>query len=116
VLHSCTIRRNALVGMNAVIMDDAEIGEEAIVAACAFVKAGMKVPPRSLVAGMPAKVVRELSEQEAAWKLEGTHLYQNLTRRCHASMMEVRPLTSIEENRPLLQAADLAPLNVVKRG
>ncbi|MFL6662741.1 MAG: phenylacetic acid degradation protein PaaY, partial [Rhizobacter sp.] len=61
VLHSCVVRRDALVGMNAVVMDDAEVGEAAIVAACAFVAAGVKVPPRSLAAGVPARVLRGLS-------------------------------------------------------
>ncbi|MBT9497723.1 MAG: phenylacetic acid degradation protein PaaY, partial [Zoogloea sp.] len=60
VLHGCRIRRNALVGMNAVIMDNAIVGESSIVAASAFVKAGAEIPPRVLVAGMPAKVIREL--------------------------------------------------------
>ena len=50
VLHGCVVRRGALVGMNAVVMDEAEIGERAIVAACTFVRAGFKVPARSLIA------------------------------------------------------------------
>lgn len=116
ILHSCTVRRDALVGMNAVVMDDAEVGEQAIVAACAFVRAGMKIPPRSLVAGVPAKVMRELSAQEIAWKLEGTLTYQDLTKRCLASMVEVQALPAIEENRPTLQAPDVAPLIALKRG
>lgn len=66
ILHGCVVRRNALVGMNAVINDNAEVGESAIVAAMAFVKAGMIVPPRTLVAGVPAKIVRALTEQELA--------------------------------------------------
>ena len=70
VLHGCIVRRNALVGMNAVINDNAEIGESAIVAAMAFVKARMVVPPRTLVAGIPARVVRELSDTELAWKVK----------------------------------------------
>src|SRR5580765_1531849 len=78
VLHGCIVKRNALVGMNAVINDNAVIGESAIVAAMAFVKAGMVVPPRTLVAGVPAKVVRTLTDQELAWKVEGTHSYQEL--------------------------------------
>src|SRR6201993_3172778 len=72
ILHGCVIRRGALVGMNAVINDNAVIGEAAIVAAMAFVKAGMVVPPRMLVAGVPAKIVREITDQELAWKIEGT--------------------------------------------
>ena len=71
ILHGCVIERNALIGMNAVINDNAVIGESAIVAAMAFVKAKMAVPPRMLVAGMPARIVRALTETELAWKIEG---------------------------------------------
>ncbi|WP_334186471.1 phenylacetic acid degradation protein PaaY [Noviherbaspirillum sp.] len=116
VLHSCVVRRDALVGMNAVVMDEAEIGEKTIVAASAFVRAGMKVPPRSLLAGVPAKVLRELSEEEIAWKLEGTLTYQDLTKRCLATMQEVQPLTEVETNRPRPQAPDVKPLIAAKRG
>ena len=55
VLHGCSVERNALVGMNAVVNDNAVIGESAIVAAMAFVKAGMVIPPRTLVAGVPGQ-------------------------------------------------------------
>src|ERR1700694_4700560 len=79
IVHGCVVRRNALVGMNAVINDNAEVGESAIVAAMAFVKAGMIVPPRTLVVGVPAKIVRALTEQELAWKVDGTRSYQELT-------------------------------------
>ena len=70
VLHACVVRRGALVGIKAVVMDEAEIGEQAMVAACAFVPVGMRVAPRSLVAGIPAKVVRTLGDQEVAWNAE----------------------------------------------
>ncbi|MDM0078296.1 phenylacetic acid degradation protein PaaY [Variovorax sp. J2P1-59] len=116
VLHSCIVRRNALVGMNAVVMDDAEIGEAAIVAACAFVPAGKKIPARSLAAGMPAKVMRELTDQEVAWKLEGTRTYHDLTRRSLGSMKKVEPLSEIEADRPRVQAPDVKPLIATKRG
>ncbi|QNN55855.1 phenylacetic acid degradation protein PaaY [Diaphorobacter ruginosibacter] len=116
VLHSCVIRRDALVGMNAVVMDEAEVGAASIVAACAFVPAGMKVPPRSLVAGMPAKVRRELSDDEIAWKLEGTRTYQDLTRRCQASMQEVEPLTAVETNRPSVKSVEVKSLIETRRG
>lgn len=116
VLHSCVVRRDALVGMNAVVMDEAEIGEQAIVAASAFVRAGMKIPPRSLAGGVPAKVMRELSAEEIAWKLEGTLTYQDLTRRCLASMREVVPLTEVERERPRLKAPEVLPLIATKRG
>jgi phenylacetic acid degradation protein len=116
VLHSCIVRRDALVGMNAVVMDEAEIGEAAIVAACAFVPAGRKIPPRSLAAGMPAKVMRALSDQEVAWKLEGTRTYQALTLRSLASMQEVAALTAVEPERPRVAAPDVKPLIATKRG
>ncbi len=116
VLHSCVIRRDVLVGMNAVVMDEAEIGEASIVAACAFVPAGMKVPPRSLVAGMPAKVKRELSDAEVAWKLEGTLTYQDLTRRCLETLVEVAPLSAIEADRPRVKSVEVKSLIETRRG
>ncbi len=115
VLHSCVVERDALVGMNAVVMDEAVVGEQSIVAACAFVPAGMVLPPRTLAAGMPAKVRRELSAQEIAWKLEGTRTYQELTRRCHASLREVAPLAEAETDRPRVQCSVVEPLIATKR-
>lgn len=115
VLHSCVVERDALVGMNAVVMDEAVVGEQCIVAACAFVPAGMVLPPRTLAAGIPAKVRRELSEQEIAWKLEGTRTYQELTRRCHASLREVAPLAEAEADRPRVQCSVVEPLIATKR-
>lgn len=109
VLHSCTIRRNAMVGMMAVVMDDAVIGEEAFVAALSFVRAGMVVPPRTLVAGIPAKPIRELSEDEVRWKTEGTRIYQQLARNYSASFKEVPPLREFEPNRPKVPLHDYAP-------
>jgi phenylacetic acid degradation protein len=116
ILHSCIVRRDALVGMNAVVMDEAEVGEASFVAASAFVRAGMKIPPRTLVAGVPAKPVRELAEQEVAWKLEGTLTYQRLVERCHDSLREVEPLRAEEPGRKRLQVGDLQPLVATKRG
>ena len=115
VLHSCVVRRDAMVGMNAVVMDDAVIGEQAIVAACAFVPAGMVVPPRTLAAGMPAKLRRELNAEEIAWKLDGTRTYQELTRRCHASLQQVEPLQASEADRPALHAPKVEPLIALRR-
>ena len=106
VLHGCTVRRGALVGMNAVVMDGADIGEQAFVAACAFVPAGARVPARALVAGTPAKVVRELGEAELGRKHEGTLGYQALARRCNATLAEVLPRAAIEPGRPWLPQPD----------
>ena len=82
ILHGCIIRRNALVGMNAVVIDGAVIGENSIVGASAFVKAKAEMPANYLIVGSPAKAIRELSEQELAWKKQGTHEYQVLVTRC----------------------------------
>lgn len=94
VLHGCRVGRNALVGMNAIVMDGAVVGADAMVAAGAFVKAGMTVPPRALVAGVPARVVRTLSAEEIAKKSAGTRMYHDLARRSLAGMRRVEPLTS----------------------
>lgn len=115
VLHCCVIRRDALVGMNAVVMDEAEIGEQSIVAACAFVRAGMQVPPRSLVTGVPAKVVRLLSDDEVKHKQKGTALYHDLTLRCKASLVEVDPLSEVELERPRIDVPALEALLAAKR-
>jgi len=93
-----------------VVMDKAEVGESSIVAAMAFVKAGMVVPPKCLAAGIPAKVVRELSEQEMAWKVEGTALYQHLARRSLATMTETAALTEVEADRKRILLPEIKPL------
>ncbi|WP_434515278.1 phenylacetic acid degradation protein PaaY [Dechloromonas sp. ARDL1] len=115
VLHGCRVGRNALVGMNAVVMDNAVVGEASIVAASAFVKAGQEIPARTLVAGMPAKVIRPLSDEEIAWKTEGTRTYQDLTRRCLASMVETVPLTEVEAGRKRIEMPDVVPLVELKK-
>ena len=115
VLHGCRIGRNALVGMNAVIMDNAIVGESSIVAASAFVKAGAEIPPRSLAAGMPAKVVRALSNDEIAWKVDGTRTYQDLARRSLATMTECDPLSAVEPGRPRIHMPDVVPLVEMKK-
>ncbi|HET7261530.1 MAG TPA: phenylacetic acid degradation protein PaaY [Casimicrobiaceae bacterium] len=114
ILHGCVIGRNALVGMNAVVNDNASIGDGAIVAAMAFVKAKMVVPPRVLVAGMPARIVRALTETELAWKIEGTRSYQELTRRSLATMKATVPLTVVEPDRRRIELPELLPLSAVK--
>jgi phenylacetic acid degradation protein len=110
VLHGCVIGRDALIGMNSVVMDGAVVGQSAFVAAMCFVKAGFEVPARTIVAGIPGKVLRELSDEEIAWKREGTHDYQELTRRCRESLVEVTPLDAIEPERPSLNVGTAVPL------
>jgi phenylacetic acid degradation protein len=84
-------------------MDGAVIGESSIVAAMSFVKTGMQVPPKSLVMGMPARVVRTLSDQEIEWKFKGTLEYQQLAVRCRENLQEVAPLTTVEPDRKRLR-------------
>ena len=115
VLHGCVIRHDALVGMKAVVMDGAVLGAYSILAACAFVKAGQDLPEKSLIAGLPAKVLRPLSEDEIRWKLEGTRTYQQLSQRCLASLSEVQPLAAAEADRPALPASLHQPLHASRQ-
>jgi phenylacetic acid degradation protein len=115
ILHGCVVQKNALVGMNAVVNDNAVIGESAIVAAMAFVKAGMIVPPRTLAAGVPAKVVRALTDQELKWKIEGTQSYQELARRSLATMVETEALAAPERGRKRIELPELLPLSTIKK-
>lgn len=114
VLHGCRVERDGLVGMNAVVMDNAVIGEASFVAASAFVKANQKIPPRVLVAGVPAKIIRSLSQEEIEWKLAGTRTYQELTKRCIATLVQTTPLSEVESNRQRIYIPNVVPLSDVK--
>ncbi|GHB20638.1 carnitine operon protein CaiE [Shewanella indica] len=103
VLHGCIIGRNALIGMNSVIMDGAEIGPDSIVGAMSFIKAGFQGQPRQLLAGSPARYIRDVTEQDLHWKRLNTQEYQALVPRCYNALREVRPLTQAEANRPRLK-------------
>lgn len=80
VLHGCTIKDRCLIGMGAIILDNAEIGEDCIVGAGALVTEGMKVPPGSLVLGIPAKVVREITPEAKAKILKSAQNYIEYSR------------------------------------
>jgi len=99
VLHGCRVGRNAMVGMNAVVMDRAIVGAESIVAAMSFIKAGMIIPPRSMVMGTPARVMRALTDEDVAWKSFGTRQYHELVVRSLHSMREVDALLEVEPER-----------------
>ena len=116
IVHGARVGKNALIGMNAVVNDNAVIGADAIVAAMAFVKAGMNVPPRTLVAGIPARIVKTLSDVELAWKAEGTRLYQELAVRSRNTMTETIALTAVEPNRKRIDVGDVRPLSERKAG
>ena len=99
VVHGAHIGRNVLIGMNAVVMDRAEIGDESIVGALCFVPAEMQVPARSVVVGNPAKIVKQVSDEMLAWKSEGTALYQALPSRLRASLQACEPLREVPADR-----------------
>ena len=107
-----------MVGMNSVVMDGAVVGEHALIAANSFVPAEFVVPARSLVAGNPAKVIRELDETTLAWKARGVRVYQELARRSLASLKPCEPLTAVQPDRPRVStASDVSqPLRSYRRG
>lgn len=92
IIHGATIGKNCLVGMNAVIMDEVDLGDESIVGALCFIRQGEKIPARSLVVGNPAKIIKPVSDEMIRWKTEGTKLYQQLPRHCMESLRPCEPL------------------------
>jgi carbonic anhydrase/acetyltransferase-like protein (isoleucine patch superfamily) len=114
VVHGARIGRNVLVGMNAVVMDRADVGDGCIVGALCFVPAEMQIPPRKVVVGNPAKIVKDVSDEMLAWKSEGTRLYQGLPARMRAAWRECEPLREVPASRRAQDAA-LRPWNEVRR-
>lgn len=112
ILHGCIIRKNALVGMNSVILDEAEIGENTIIGANSTVKAKDKIPNHVLVVGSPARVVRKLSDNEINWKSHGTEQYIDLVQRSIQTLQEVQPLT--EQSTERLTYKDFKASHVLK--
>ena len=98
IIHGANLGKNCLIGMNSVIMDDAEIGDECIIGAMAFVKAETIIPRSILLVVNPAKVMKQLSDEMITWKTKGTQLYQQLPKDCHDSLKEVVPLREVPEN------------------
>lgn len=106
IIHGAEIGRNCLIGMNAVIMDDVVIGDECIVGALSFIKAKEKFERRSLIAGNPAKVLKEVSDEMIHWKTEGTGIYQQLARDAHEQLQVCEPLRdpSLQKQHPDLHS------------
>ena len=115
IVHACTLRRNVLVGMNAVVMDLAVVGESSIIAASAFVAAKTEIPPRSLAVGVPARVVRTLTDEELAWKREATATYHRLCADSRHLMVPCIPLNAPEADRRRCREPDVVPLSDFKR-
>ncbi len=114
VLHGCVIGAGALVGMNCVVNDNAEVGADAVVAAMAFVKAEARIPARSLAAGIPARVLRTLSQEEIDWKHANARSYQQLARRSADTMQLVDALPAIEPGRKKIEIPGSIPLSELK--
>ena len=100
IIHGAIIGKNCLVGMNAVIMDDVVLGDECIVGALSFIKSGEKIAARSVLAGNPAKVIKAVTDAQAAWKLEGTKLYQLLAAEMPQHSTPCEPLQEVPADRP----------------
>ena len=99
IIHGATIGKNCLVGMNAVVMDNVQLGDECVVGALTLIKEGEKIPGRSIIAGNPGKIIKQVSDEMIAWKTEGTKLYQHLPEECHSSLKPCEPLRELPLNR-----------------
>ena len=78
ILHSCTVGDGCLIGMGSILLDGCVIGEGSVIAAGALVPPGKSIPPRSLVMGVPGRVVRQVTEEEAAATLANAARYVEL--------------------------------------
>ena len=114
VLHGCALGDRVLVGMNSVVMDGAEIGDDTLVAALAFVPAAMTVPSNVVLAGIPARVRRELEEGEKRWKEEGNRDYLNLAVRCRESLEKTEALAELPSEGPRLRVDGSMPLYLTR--
>ncbi len=100
IIHGAVIGKNCLIGMNSVVMDEVVLEDECVVGALSFIKAGEHFEKRSLIAGNPAKKIKEVSEEMLTWKTAGTTLYQALPKYMQESWKACEPLTELEPNRP----------------
>jgi len=98
VLHGCDIGENSMVGIQTVIMDNAKIGKECMIAALSYIKPNFQAPPRSIIAGSPAEIKKAVTEKQMGWKTEGTAVYQHLAQRCLKTMHQCEAL-EVEHNQ-----------------
>jgi carbonic anhydrase/acetyltransferase-like protein (isoleucine patch superfamily) len=108
VIHGCEIGENTLVGMNAVVLDAAVIGPDNLIGALSLVRSDTVTPPRSLLAGNPAKVVRTFEPHQVTWRNDGHGEYQRLAREALTDIVPVEPLTSVEADRPRVRSEAVA--------
>ena len=100
IIHGATLYENCLIGMNAVVMDNAVIGEGSIVGALCFVPDSMEIPSRKIAVGNPAKIIKDVSDEMLEWKTKGTALYQSLPKELHETLKPVKPLRRAPVFRP----------------
>jgi phenylacetic acid degradation protein len=103
IIHGGTIGKNVLVGMNAVIMDHVIIGDNSIVGALSFVPEGMNVPERKIIAGNPAKIIKDVSDEMLKWKTMGTELYKKLPAQLYETLKACEPLREVPKDRPKME-------------
>ncbi|WP_176594627.1 phenylacetic acid degradation protein PaaY [Sphingobium sp. EM0848] len=108
IIHGCEIGENSLVGMNAVVLDNAVIGAENLVAALSLVKSDMQTPPRSLVAGNPAKIIKSFEPHQVTWKNDGEGEYQKLGKAALTELVEAEPLIAPEPDRQRIRSDAVA--------
>ena len=99
IVHGAHLGKNCLIGMNAVIMDNVKVGKESIIGALAFVPEGMEIPDRKVIVGNPAKIIKDVTDEMAAWKSKGTELYQQLPGELHETLKECEPLREVPDDR-----------------
>jgi len=116
IIHGGTLGENVLIGMNAVVMDGVVLNDDVLVAALAFVPAAMEVPPGVIVAGTPARELRDLTDEEKEWKVAGNRDYHNLAVRCHESFKEVEALTELDAPLPRIKMDGSKPLYKTRQG
>lgn len=114
VIHGATIGKNCLVGMNAVVMDRVQLGDESVVGALSFIKADEIVPNRSVIVGNPAKIVKQVTNEMIAWKTEGTKLYQQLPQEMQQHFKPCYPLPFTNEMPQTSQPSNYKTWNETK--
>ncbi|MBL4577612.1 MAG: transferase hexapeptide repeat family protein [Flavobacteriales bacterium] len=114
IVHGANVGKNSLIGMNAVLMDNVEIGEDCIIGALAFVPEGTVIPDRKIVVGNPAKIVKDVTDEMIAWKSEGTALYQSLPKELYETLKPCEPLREIPSDRKV-QGGDYKTWNQTKK-
>ena len=115
IIHGATIGKNCLIGMNAVIMDEVELGDECIVGAMSFIREGEKIPARSLIVGNPAKIKKQVTDEMIRWKTEGTSLYQHLPAELFQSWKPCKPSRKKKQKKPAKELVYASRLKTISK-